>query len=213
MQDGIRGLLKRIAVAVCTVVIFIPAANAMLVSTDNASWGADSITLDTNTGMRWLDINHSLNFSYNQIRAEMLDGGLFQGFRYATQGEVEALAINSGIVHINSRSADNIDPALNLMDFVGFTRNTRNNPEIFGMTGSVSAGAVGSGVLDHLFSNGLPVYDVSVLGPSYGMDFNSNSVGNWLVSSTEVPLPSALLFFSSALALSGLLKRRLNRLR
>jgi hypothetical protein len=213
MPKEIRALLKQITVVFFAGAILSPAANAVLVSTGHTSWGVDSITLDTQTGMRWLDINHSLHFSYNEMLAEVLDGGVFEGFRYATQGEVEALAINSGVLDINSSSAANINPALDLMGFFGSTQISRSNPEIFGMTGTVSSGFVGSGVFDHLYSDGIAVYDVGVLGPSYGMDFTSNSVGNWLVSTTEVPLPPAFLLFSSALALLGLLKRNLNRFR
>lgn len=210
MPHEIRRLLKQTTLALFAGFFLSPAANAMLVSTDHANWGVGSITIDTQTGMQWLDVNHSVNYSYNRMLAEMLDGGLFQGFRYATQGEVEALAINSGVVDINSSSAANADPAVNLMSFVGYTHNRRSNLEVFGMTSTTSSGVVGSGVIDHLYLNGLAAYDVSVLGPSYGMDFTSDSVGNWLVSTAEVPLPSAFIFFSSALALSGLLKRKLN---
>ena len=178
------------------------------------SQGDGSLTLDTATGMHWLDMDHSTNLSYNEMRIEMLSGGLFEGFRYATREEVQALFLNGGVVDINAGSAGNVQPALDLMALLGVTSSSsRGINEIFGLTGSTHSGGVGSGMLDHFYSDGVAFYDASVVGPTYGMDYKSNSIGSWLVTTAEVPLPPALLLFSSALALSGLIKRRSRRLR
>lgn len=185
-------------------------ADAMLMSRDS-NWGTGSITLDTNSGLEWLDISLSVNLSYNDMISHMQNGGLYAGFRYATQDEVEALFINAGL---NMGSSPAMQSALDLIGFLGATYTSRGNAEIFGITGTSSASGVESGIVDHVFSNGTPMYDASVSELTYGMDYNSSSVGNWLVSSgtSEVPLPPALVLFGSALALTGFIKRVSNRL-
>lgn len=205
-----RGMQQPLPILVALLFSFIlsPVSHAMLMS-----HGDGSLTVDTATGMHWLDIDHSTNLSYKEMRIEMLSGGLFDGFRYATREEVQALFLNSGIVDINASSAGNVQPALDLMALLGFTSSSRGINEIFGLTGTTHSGGVGSGMLDHFYSGGEAFYDASVAGPTYGMDYKSNSIGSWLVTTAEVPLPPALLLFSSALALSGLIKRHSRRLR
>ena len=183
--------LKSALTTICLLILPLSqSADALLMSKDSA-WGSGTITLDTNSGLEWLDINLSVNLSYNEMLAHMQNGGLYAGFRYATQNEVEALFTNAGLT---TGSSPAMQTALDLISFLGATYSSRGNSEIFGITGTSSASGVESGIVDHVFSNGTPMYDASVSELTYGMDYNSSSVGNWLVSSTtsEIPLPPAL---------------------
>ena len=62
--------------------------HAAFVSLSDLRYGADSITLDTETGLRWLDVPISLNRSYNDVAAQFGAGGDFEGYRFATPSEV-----------------------------------------------------------------------------------------------------------------------------
>jgi hypothetical protein len=189
------------------------ASHAAFVARDAAGWGEGSLTLDTDTGLQWLDVNLSVSFSYNEMRAEMLSGGQYEGFRYATRDEVASLFVNAGVQHINAVSTDNNQAAAQLMEFLGFTSSRRGNNELFGITGTEQSGGVSAGVIDHLFENGLSAYDIGVADLIYGKGYKAATVGSWLVTTAEVPVPPALLLFSSALLLSGSLKRRNGRRR
>ena len=68
--------------------IISPAASALDLSRflDN-----DLTTIDTVTGLEWLDITESVNLSYNDVAAELNTGGMFEGYRYANTAEIENL--------------------------------------------------------------------------------------------------------------------------
>lgn len=48
-------------------------------------------TIDTNTGLEWLDVVESANWSYNDILGEFGVGGQFEGWRHATLFEASTL--------------------------------------------------------------------------------------------------------------------------
>jgi hypothetical protein len=85
-------------------------SHAALISL-NSVYGTDSITLDTDTGLEWIDPwipiiqgnpgcsygcggASSLN-AYNDVMGMLGEGGYFEGFRYATRSELETLFYSS----------------------------------------------------------------------------------------------------------------------
>jgi hypothetical protein len=60
-------------------------------------FGADTLTLDTVSGLRWLDLTLSTNHSYAQILAELQPGGLFDGYRLGEGSEVTDFWENAGV--------------------------------------------------------------------------------------------------------------------
>lgn len=78
---------------------------AILIS-QNSQYGNDSITLDTDTGLRWLD--PFLGFvSYNDVKSMMGTGGYYEGFRYATEKEVHSLLFSSLGIDPNTAASSN----------------------------------------------------------------------------------------------------------
>ena len=53
-------------------------------------------TTDTSTGLHWLDVTETRNRSYNDISGELVSGGEYENWRFATQAEFEGLLINFG---------------------------------------------------------------------------------------------------------------------
>lgn len=73
------------------------ATSAALVQGDDPRYGAGSLTLDTSSGLAWLDLPVSCGYSYLQALAATGPGGSFDGFRFATAQEVVALCASAGI--------------------------------------------------------------------------------------------------------------------
>lgn len=50
----------------------------------------DTYTLDTTSGLEWLDLAETANRTYDDISSQLGIGGEFEGWRYATSAEVES---------------------------------------------------------------------------------------------------------------------------
>ena len=87
-------------------VLALPAEAASLISGDDAVFGVDSITVDPNTGLEWLDWTVSTNRSYDDVSSQFGVGGDFEGWRHASQGEVIDLFSNAGITQFDNNIAD-----------------------------------------------------------------------------------------------------------
>lgn len=74
-------------------------ASAAIISVDS-SFGVDTITRDTGTGLDWLDVTETQWLSYNQVIAQMGAGGAYEGWRYATTAELDQLITNFGYVSL-----------------------------------------------------------------------------------------------------------------
>ena len=74
----------------------VSSSHATLIEQDLNIIGDNLITLDTDTGLEWLDLDQSLGFGYDEI--ELLFGPTqqFDGYRHATLPEVTTLFINTG---------------------------------------------------------------------------------------------------------------------
>jgi len=57
----------------------------------------DFFTRDPVRGTRWLDLTTSTNMSYNQVASSMGPGGLFEGWRHATEDEVHDMLGHGGV--------------------------------------------------------------------------------------------------------------------
>ncbi|MEO0972333.1 MAG: hypothetical protein AAFX85_04500 [Pseudomonadota bacterium] len=191
-------------------------AHAALVSQDSA-FGANTITLDTDTGLEWLDWDLTIGLSFDEVVAELAAGGAYEGFRFATNDEVGTLWINAGIIDIvtegpvdvpNDFARVNFLPARDLIELLGFTglggnlaeattadpgnqAGTQTVAELQLCVGGpcVAAGALRNSALASLGPNDQPA------------DEGRSIIGAALVRDTAVvPVPGALW-----LALSGLL--------
>jgi len=104
-------------------------AHAELISQDSA-FGVDTITLDTDTNLQWLDVDLTANRSFDDVAAQLGPGGEFEGFRHATVDEIMTLWVNAGIPDIltgegppmgDDFTEANLAPVLALIDLIGIT--------------------------------------------------------------------------------------------
>ena len=71
---------------------FIFAASAQAAIVDHGTY-----LQDTDTGKYWLKLTETRGISYNNVTAQLPRGEAFEGWRYATQAEVDELITNYGI--------------------------------------------------------------------------------------------------------------------
>lgn len=232
-------VLRIVAGLILSTVLISP-SYAVLIS-QNSIYGSDSITLDTDTGLQWLDPwlaivqggsgcgggpscgGIHLN-SYYDIKAQLGEGGYYEGFRYATRQEVETLFYSSaGIDPVRSQSSatTTAEDAEKVAHLMSFTENTWS---------SVQGEFAYSLILDSIFED--PDTDSvvqSILGYStYGGTFHGGSVmfhttapeflsnnvnpyGHWLVrdTATAVSEPASLATLGLLmLSAAGWLRRK-----
>ena len=94
-----------------------------LIERDDAVFGPGSITLDTESGLEWIDISLTRGlFSKNEMLTQFGAGGAYEGFRYATQDELIDFWVHAGISNFgDGRYEENVIPIRNLIELVGYT--------------------------------------------------------------------------------------------
>jgi hypothetical protein len=98
-------------------------AFAGLVSLNDPTFGPNSITLDTTTGLQWLDLTKTTNISYNQMVNRMKTSiDPFSQWKYASYSQVGKLWVDAGIPNIGSQfTSANYVPVQNLLNLIGIT--------------------------------------------------------------------------------------------
>ena len=94
--------------------------------------GDGLLTLDTNTGLEWLDLTVTENMSVTTVSAQFGSGGSYEGFQYASAGEVGQLFTDAGLTAFTTTFAtvgSNSEPvqlaaAESLQALWGITKNT-----------------------------------------------------------------------------------------
>jgi hypothetical protein len=84
-------------------------------------------TIDTLTNLEWLDLTETEPFSYDQVEAELLIGGMFEGYRRATVDELNTMFANFGLATGIANQ-----PHLDFIALFGQTHSQDIFPETFG---------------------------------------------------------------------------------
>lgn len=183
-------------------------ANAAIVNND-------SYTTDTASGLDWLDLTATLGKTYFQVDALLGVGKTYEGWSFATQGQLDTLAFN--YTSLGSESAINNSTNPNLFDgliaMLGQTF-TGNTSTIYGSMGLLSDIAFTSTRVVGSFEryNANPVYGAYTQASSTG----KSTVGSFLVRATtysptvvsSVPEPQTYGMFLIGIALLGFAAKR-----
>ena len=100
-----------------------PGGAALLAVTDpTAPGGTDNVTVDTTTGLEWLDLTASLGISVDDIQLQFGSGGSHEGWRHATTAEVTTLFLSSAGLTLGTQ-AGVVDPLITqLAALIGVTQ-------------------------------------------------------------------------------------------
>jgi hypothetical protein len=189
---------NRRLVLLCLGLALLPyGARSDLVSMDDPQFGPGTVTLDTRTGLQWLDLPLSLGMSYDYASSLMAPGGLFAGYRHATSPEVESLFVSAGIPYIGhggQSSSSNNAPALSLLSLIGSTFSQNGYPGALGYTSSTTYAPNFRDyeVLYCTLVDGVPEFVAGLGGGSISSTSNP-SYGQWLVA---IPEPSGVCFLA-----------------
>lgn len=186
-------VLRNLAI-VGFLLLFSQPSQASLVEKDDAVFGTDAITLDTDTNFEWLDLAYSSGLSRSYINTQFGEGGEFAGWRYATLSEAVALWTSA-----SSGYSDTTEAVENWVSFVGRTGTQWGYPQILSVTGSGQV--VGA---NYVKGSGWQTGDI---GMSWGAGMTAGS--NWLVREVSaVPAPAAAwLLGTGILGLAGLRRK------
>lgn len=82
-----------------------------------------NLTIDTNTGLRWLDLTLTNGRSFNDVSSNFAVGGDYEGYRHATRDEILSFWSNAGINYTANyiHQPDNSMAISSLMEKLGLT--------------------------------------------------------------------------------------------
>jgi hypothetical protein len=170
---------------------------AEIVSSDSTIFGPDSLTTDTETGLSWLDLTLTTQFSKLEMLDVLKKNHSYKGFRMATLAEVSTFLSNAGInPELGGWQDENFTPFLDLMELIGVTGDNGNYGGVLydysyghvldehapGWTKIVGLGVIDDEVADEVWKKGR-------LSTGGVPDDNPNDRhGSWLVMPTpETP--------------------------
>jgi hypothetical protein len=200
--------LHRVALAIVasSLLTGIPAKGTLIPASD-PRFGLNSLTIDTSTGLAWLDVAASAGLSYQQVLADTQPGGPFSGYRYTTAPEVLNLYASAGIP--GSGYYPLSTPSItSFISLVGLTGSINGQPGILALSGTSSlAGGQDAPAIYAFGYGGIQEYWVNSGGynsdgTAYGATTSYPDLGSWLV--TPVPENSdASIYLLPAASLMG----------
>ena len=190
-----KTVLTTLLIAITVIGITVKYAGADMVSMDS-SFGPDTITHDTETGLKWLDVNLSTPYSYDEILIELEPGRTFAGYKLATDDEIKTFWQNAGINIgiIGSWATENFQPIVDLMALVGITTVGGGGPGIDWTTGHIK-NRLGSGwvlVANIVADHNSPVTGMVSFGTVPSNNENDKH-GSWLFAKPNLSGPSRQL--------------------
>ncbi|RDH82473.1 MAG: hypothetical protein DIZ80_09280 [endosymbiont of Galathealinum brachiosum] len=182
--------------------------NAEIVSIDWKTSGDNLITLDTSSGLEWLDLTATSNRSYNTINSSFGENQEFEGWRYATYSEVGTFwdAFGGDSNHYDGWSTQNnglfdlIAPYWGDLYCEATGCNTGEGYSNAKLQYGTLYGHYYAQILDLTDDPTLQDQDYAHLLSSTSKDtaFNSTT-GHALVRVSAVPIPAAIWLFGSGL--------------
>lgn len=198
-------MFRWITLAALLVTTPIP-CRAALIPSDLSAPNDQLVTIDSLTGLEWLDVTATQGQSYNSVAAGF--GGFVQlGFRYATIGEVSTLYSHAGVINQDGLfHAENAAGALLLINLMGCTNNCNISVDSQGglaedepFSPTAARGPFVAIFADR--SRGVAVLSASSISKSQGYQ----EVGSYLVR--PIPEPSISALLSLGLAVLSMTRR------
>ncbi|MEM7454698.1 MAG: PEP-CTERM sorting domain-containing protein [Planctomycetota bacterium] len=183
--------------------------HADLVSMSDPVFGADSITLDTETGLQWLDLTQTAGLTIADVQAQQSPGQLFEGFNVASTSEMQTVISNGGWEFAYNTNffndAAKYSVAFELTETFG---QTFTNPDSRVITfGWVSdTNTIGENYYNQIFARGSD-FSSSAYVNTFTWPSARSDIGVWLYR-TSIPEPASGLVLSASLVFASISRRR-----
>jgi hypothetical protein len=199
-----KTIKQKILVTLASLLVAGLPAKANLIQATDPSFGLNSLTIDTATGLGWLDLTASVGLSYQQVLADTQPGGIYSGFRFATAQEVLNLYADAGIPGTGyySLSTSSIQSLISLLGATGLINGL---PGFIGLSAtSASSGGQDAPAIYGTGVNGTEVYWVNGGGAgygggtAYGVTTSDPALGSWLVSNVPESADASIYILAAA---------------
>jgi hypothetical protein len=212
----LKSLLAGYCLAIAALGLTATTAKAVLI--DNGS-----TTLDTVTGLEWLDVTATIGQSYNDIIGGF-GGYIASGYRYANITDMCSLfgslgdAVPGCLAQTGAVEAISATSSGTLVNLLGDTF-LANGPSFFGVTcgvyddGNAGDGSVGSGAIKANGFNGncqqaAVGNTVAAFANNVSVNNSGNGfIGSYLVRDTNIPEPGAMALFGLGVIGAGFARR------
>jgi len=213
-----RLFTRLILISLTSLGLSVSSVNAALTSIDWLSTGDDLLTVDDN-GLQWLDLSQTVNQSFIDVDAQLVAGGTFEGFRYATTAELAGLWSSAGgdAAFYNGWSTQNNGVFDTLAPFWGdtFCQFHGCDPGQ-GVSNVITGGPADPGRknLSNIFNrpvntNSLTMDYLSLFNGMIEIGNSDVFTASALVYASPVPIPAPIWLFGSALiGLVGVQRRK-----
>jgi hypothetical protein len=184
--------------------------------------GDGALTYDSSTNLEWLDLTQTVGQSVPYVDSQLGPGGAYEGFRYATDAEVNQLFDNFGLFSYSSLD-EQVAKIDDMTAFIGQTYNYQFAPSggFRGFAGANDPGLIHRGmwVMNMwYYQDGCCAgvtwwvvedfgYEPGFLPDSYIYEVGDGT-GSFLVQAAIVPLPAAIwLLGAGLLGLVGIARK------
>lgn len=121
MKDHHKALILKFFYSICILLLLGSNAQANFIELYDPNVPPSeeqyNITKDTQTGLEWLDIWSSNSISYNELTSELGIGGTLEGFRLATQEQLEVFFGNAGLTTGDKNDYSNLAEFMRLVGY------------------------------------------------------------------------------------------------
>ena len=210
-------MVRRVLILVCSLLGWSPAGHATLLPIDDVTFGKGALTLDTQTGLRFLDLTITRNASFAQVSAQLAAGSRYAGYRYATLPEVLSLFADAGLAVTTSArySISEFSAGEGLLSLLGPLYSSAGNLALTaGLTGTLA----GVGMVDTVsltdcyttaavcIATSVPADSTDAEAGTYSTTRGYTYLGSFLVAVPQVVAePSSFGVLGFAVAGAGLM--------
>lgn len=199
-----------------TITTLISSANVNAALIDNGN-----TTLDTNTGLEWLDLNITDDMAASDIYSDV-GGYMSIGFRSATSSEIISLWGSAGIIsnyeQLNPNDQWYTNNTTEVLAFMGLFGTTGGYSDSYGNTYLYSHGLYQNPVAN-AYTEATIILLTSATGTQntsadfaqmdYFISEDPDWMGHYLVRTSTVPVPASIWLFGSGLiGLAGFCRRK-----